>query len=389
LRFAKYPSIVVKYFVNYNTFKEKDMADKYLILAINPGSTSTKFAVFENETSIFEKTIRHPPEDFAKCVKIKDQKSVRLKYILDALKEKGIALESLKAVVGRGGIIAPMASGTYDVNEKMLQDLTEENGSASAHASCLGGIIAADMAKTYKISAFIVDPVVVDEFIPEARISGIPDIERISVFHALNTKAVARLVAKGMGMKYEEGRFVLVHMGGGVTVGAHRYGQVIDVTNGITGEGPITPERSGALPCEPLIQLCFSGKYTKEQLLGFVQKNGGIKAYLGTNDMRDVEKMSANGDAKATLILNAMAYQVAKDIGAMVAALEGRVDAIILTGGIAYSNLFNGLIKKFVDRLAPVRAYPGELEMEALAWGALRVLRGEEKASTYTGKKTA
>jgi butyrate kinase len=360
---------------------------KYLILVVNPGSTSTKFAVFENEKSLFEKTIRHPPEDFANCAKIKDQKSIRLKYIYDALKENKISLESINAVVGRGGILAPMASGTYDVNEKMLQDLTEEDGAANAHASCLGGIIAAEMAKTYKIPAYIVDPVVVDELIPEARISGLPAVERSPIFHALNTKAIARLAAKDMGMKYTDARFVLVHLGGGVSVGAHRYGSIIDVNNAVTGEGPFSPERSGGLPCAPLIEMCFSGEYTKEQLLGFLQKNGGIKAYLNTNDMRDVERMSQSGDAKATLIFNAMAYQIAKEVGAMTAVLEGRVDAIILTGGIAYSNTFTGMIKKYVDRLAPVRVYPGELEMEALAWGALRVLRGEEKPSTYTGRK--
>jgi butyrate kinase len=361
---------------------------KHLILVINPGSTSTKFAVFENEKSLFEKTIRHPPEDFAGCARIKDQKGIRLKYISEALKEKKISLESINAVVGRGGIVAPLQSGTYAVNEKMLQDLTDENGAANAHASCLGGIIAAEMAKTYKIPAFVVDPVVVDELIPEARISGLPEVERIPTFHALNTKAVARLAAKDLGIEYNDARFVLVHMGGGVSVGAHRYGSVIDVNNAVAGEGPFSPARSGGLPCAARIEMCFYGRYTKDQLLGFLQKNGGIKAYLDTNDMRDVEKRSQEGDAGAVLIFNAMAYQIAKEVGAMVAVLEGRVDAIILTGGIAYSNTFAGMIKKYVDRLAPVRVYPGELEMEALAWGALRVLRGEEKPSEYKGKRT-
>jgi butyrate kinase len=375
---------------NPTLFKEKHMAEhKHLILVINPGSTSTKFAVFENEKSLFEKTVRHPPEDFAGCARIKDQKDIRLKYISEALKENRIALESINAVVGRGGIVAPLPSGTYAVNEKMLQDLTDENGAANAHASCLGGIIAAEMAKTYKIPAFVVDPVVVDELIPEARISGVPEIERTPTFHALNTKAVARLAAKDLGMKYADARFVLVHMGGGVSVGAHRYGSIIDVNNAVTGEGPFSPERSGGLPCAALIEMCFSGKYTKDRLLGFLQKNGGIKAYLDTNDMREVEKRSQEGDAGAILVFNAMAYQIAKEIGAMVAVLEGRADAIILTGGIAYSNTFTGMIKKYVDRLAPVRVYPGELEMEALAWGALRVLRGEEKPSEYTGKRVS
>ncbi|MDR2892692.1 MAG: butyrate kinase [Deltaproteobacteria bacterium] len=356
-------------------------ADKKLILVINPGSTSTKFAVFENEKSIFEKTIRHPQEDFADCPGVKDQKAVRLRYISEALAEKGISLDKLSAVVGRGGIIKPMTSGTYNVDEKMLKDLL--SGGAAAHASCLGGIIASEISAKYNIPAFVVDPVVVDELEPEARISGHPDVPRVSVFHALNAKAVARLCAKDMGLRYEDARFIVAHMGGGVTVGAHRYGRVIDVTNGINGEGPFSPERSGAIPLVPVIEKCFEGKMKKEEIVGWFQKNGGVKAYLGLNDMRDVEAKANGGDEKAQLILKAMAYQISKEIGAMVAVLEGRCDAIILTGGIAYSNQFNAMIKQYVDRLAPVRAYPGELEMEALAWGGLRVLRGEEKARDY------
>jgi butyrate kinase len=354
---------------------------KHLILVINPGSTSTKFAVFENESSVFDKTIRHPPEDFSNCPDIKSQKEVRLRYIYETLKEKGFALSEFDTVVGRGGITRPLSSGTYAVNETMLKDLM--SGPASAHASCLGGIIAAEIAGRHNIPAFVVDPVVVDELMPEARLSGIPAIPRTSIFHALNAKAVARLCARDMGLRYEDARFVVAHLGGGITVGAHCYGQVIDVTNGIDGEGPFSPERCGSAPVVPVIELCFSGKLQKEELIAWFQKNGGIKAYLGLNDMREVESRASGGDEKALLVLKAMIYQISKDIGAMAVALQGRVDAIILTGGIAHSNQFTAGIKQYVDRLAPVRTYPGELEMEALAWGGLRVLRGEEKAREY------
>jgi butyrate kinase len=359
------------------------MADKKLILVINPGSTSTKFAVFEDEKSIFEETVRHPLSDFADCEKMADQMTVRMRYITEALSRQGIKLEKLSAVVGRGGLVAPMASGTYVVTEAMLKDLHREK--ASIHASCLGGIIAYDLGKKYSIPAYIVDSVVVDEIVPEARISGIPQIERISAFHALNAKAVARLCAKDLGLDYNDARLVVCHMGGGISTSAHRYGRAIDVINGIAGEGGFSPERCGGVYGQNLVEMSFSGQYTKEELLAFMQKNGGIKAYLGVNDMRDVEKMVMRGDPKASLVLNAMAYQVAKDIGTMVVALEGRVDAIVLTGGIAYSNMFTGMIKNYVDRLAPVKVYPGELEMEALAWGGLRVLRGEEKPGAYVG----
>lgn len=360
------------------------MADKkFLILVINPGSTSTKYAVFENEKSLFEQTVRHPLEDFTNCSTVADQKDVRMRYIMDSLKEKGIKLEDISAVVGRGGLVAPLASGTYAVNEVMLKDLYGPG--AARHASCLGGIIAHEMSVKYNIPAFVVDPVVVDEMIPEARLSGIPQVERVSVFHALNTKAVARLCAKDLDIEYNDARFVVCHMGGGITTGAHRYGRVIDVTNGIAGEGAFSPERSGGLYVQNIVEMSFSGEWQKADLLAFTNKNGGIKAYLGINDMREVEARVMKGDPEATLVLRAMVFQIAKDIGSMIAALDGRCDAVILTGGIAFSGMICGMIKQHVELMAPVKVYPGELEMEALAWGGLRVLRGEEKAANYTG----
>ena len=263
----------------------------------------------------------------------------------------------------------------------MVRDLSR--GSAVTHPSSLGGLIAAELSRKYNIPGYVVDPVVVDEMEPRARITGIPGIERRSVFHALNTKAIARLCAENMGMAYEDGRFVVAHMGGGITVGAHRYGRVVDVNDALAGEGPFSPERCGAIPLEPVIAMCFSGQYSEEEILALCHRRGGMAAYLDTNDMREVEKMIKQGDDHAALVMDSMAYQVSKEIGAMAAVLEGRVDAVILTGGLAHSTRFTGAIKQMVDRLAPVKTYPGEHEMTALVLGALQVLKGKEQAATY------
>lgn len=353
----------------------------YIILAVNPGSTSTKVALFENDQPVAKKTIRHVPGDFEGCEGIVEQKSIRNQFIFDFMAEESISPGDLDAVVGRGGLVKPIDSGTYEINDKMLHDLSK--GSASTHASSLGGIMAAEIGRQFGIPAYTVDPVVVDEMEPCAKISGIPGIERRSVFHALNTKAVARLCAAQLGMRYEDGRFVVAHMGGGISVGAHHYGRVIDVNDGLNGEGPFSPERSGSVPLTPLIEICFSGRYTKEEMITMVTSRSGMKAYLGTNDLIKVEKMVRNGDEFAALIMDAMAYQVAKEIGAMVTVLEGRVNAILLTGGLAYSMRFTGAIKQRVDQIAPVLTHPGEDEMSALAKGALRVLTGKEKVAAY------
>ncbi len=354
---------------------------KHLLLIINPGSTSTKFAVYENETPLFEKTIRHPAGEFDGCPSVLDQKDIRARYILEAMAENNVKVEDLSAIVGRGGLIRPLDSGTYEVNDRMLEDLGK--GSAASHASSLGGLIAADLGRKNKIPAYVVDPVVVDEREPKAKYSGIPGVDRNSVFHALNTKAVARIVAEQIGLEYEEARLVVAHMGGGITVGAHRYGRVIDVNDGLNGEGPFTPERCGGVAVASVVDMCFSGRYSKEDMLAFCHKRGGLLAYLGTNDLRVVEKRVNDGDLEASMIYEAMAYQIGKEIGGMVAVLEGRVDAIILTGGLAYSARFTGLIKQMVDPLAQVITYPGEDEMTALASGALRVLEGRAKAAEY------
>ncbi|MEA4852903.1 MAG: butyrate kinase [Christensenella sp.] len=357
------------------------ISQHFLILVINPGSTSTKIAVFEDDHPKMEKTIRHTGNDFAGCASIFDQKPIRIEYIDKVLAETDIDLGKLDAVVGRGGLVRPIDSGTYLVNDKMMADLIDS--AAMIHASSLGGLIAADIGKQYDVPAYVVDPVVVDEMETYARLSGFPGVERRSAFHALNTKAVARRCATDMGINYEDGRFVVAHMGGGISVGAHRYGRVIDVNDAISGEGSFSPERCGAVPLEPVIEMCYSGRATREDMLGMVSKHGGMIAYLGTNDLIKVEKMIREGDEYAALVVDSMAYQVSKEIGAMVAALEGRVDAIILTGGLAYSIRFTGVIKQRVDRIAKVITYPGENEMDALAQGALRVLRKEQLISEY------
>ena len=354
---------------------------EYKILTINPGSTSTKIAVFKNEELLYEKTLRHSSEEITKYEKIADQFEFRKSVIEEALKEANIKLEDLDAIVGRGGLLRPIQGGTYKVSEVMVEDL--KVGILGQHASNLGGIIAKEMADEVSIPSFIVDPVVVDEMEDVARISGVPEIPRVSIFHALNQKAIGRRAAQDMNKKYEDCNFLIVHMGGGVTVAANRKGKVIDNTNGLDGEGPFSPERSGGLPVGGLMRLCYGDELSKSELGKRIKGNGGVVAYLGTNDIRDVEDMISKGDEKANLIYEAMVYQICKEIGAYATVLKGDVDAIILTGGIAYSKKIREEIESRVKFIAPVISYPGEDEMIALAQGGLRVLNGEEKALDY------
>ncbi|MCD5414159.1 MAG: butyrate kinase [Clostridiales bacterium] len=357
------------------------MSKIYRILTINPGSTSTKIAIFDNEKPVFEEVIRHTTEEISKFDKLFDQYEFRKGVILETLSEKGMNLTKLAAVVGRGGLLKPIAGGTYSVNNTMLDDL--KVGVLGEHASNLGGVLAYEIASQLNIPSFIVDPVVVDEMDEVARISGMPEIERMSIFHALNQKAVARRVAKDMKRNYGELNLVVVHLGGGISVGAHKAGKVIDVNNALDGEGPFSPERAGGLPSGDLAKLCFSGDYTHADIKKKIKGSGGLVAYLGTNDAREVARMIGAGDENAELIFKAMAYQVSKEIGACAAVLKGQVDAIILTGGIAYNNLFTGWVKDSVSFISDVTIYPGEDEMIALAEGGLRVLRGEENSKVY------
>ncbi len=356
--------------------------EKIGILTINPGSTSTKIGVFVDLNPIFLKTIQHDTKELARFDKITDQFQYRKDMIAAQLNEADIPESIVKAVVGRGGLLKPIESGVYEVNEKMKEDL--RNSPVGEHASNLGGLIADAFAKQLKnVKAYIADPVVVDELDDLARISGHPNFERISIFHALNQKAVARTHAKSVLRNYEDMNLIVVHLGGGITVGAHRKGRVVDVNNGLNGEGPFSPERSGTLPVGQLARLCFSGKYTLKEVMKMIKGNGGLVAYLGTNNAYKVELNVEEGDKQATLIFEAMAYQVAKEIGAMSAVLYGEVDAILITGGIAFSKWFVNKISKRVQKIAPVYIYPGEDEMKALAMNGMRVLKGETKAKIY------
>lgn len=353
----------------------------FKLLIINPGSTSTKIGVYEDEKAVLVETLRHQTEEIEKYASVTDQFGFRKEVILNVLKEKDFDITTLSAVVGRGGLLKPIEGGTYAINERMLEDLKAEvNGQ---HASNLGALIADSIAKELNIPAFIVDPVVVDEMDEIARVSGIPEIERKSIFHALNQKAVAKRYAKKNGRKYEDVNLIVAHMGGGVSVGAHKNGRIVDVNNALDGEGPFSPERSGGVPIGDLVKMCFSGKYTQDEIKKKITGKGGFVAYLGTNNGQEVDKAAHSGDEKAKLVFEAMAYQVAKEIGKCAAVLSGKVDAIILTGGIAYGKAIVELIKERIAFIAPIVVYPGEDELLALAQGAIRVLSGEEKAKVY------
>lgn len=355
---------------------------KRLILAINPGSTSTKFALFEEENLIFEKTLRHSAAELKDFISVADQFHFRKGLIMKELDERHIEIHNIAAVVGRGGLVKPIESGIYEVNSKMKEDLT--SAVMGEHASNLGGLIADDIASSLPgTKAFIVDPVVVDELEPVARLSGHPAIERISIFHALNQKAVARTYAASINRKYEELNLVVVHMGGGISVGAHKKGRVIDVNNALNGDGPFSPERSGGLPSGQLIDLCFSGKFSRQEMKSMINGRGGIIAYLGTNNFIEVCSRADSGDQEAILVRDAIAYQISKEIGAMSAVLGGYVDAVILTGGLAYQESHVESIRKLVGFIAGVVVYPGEDEIKALAYNGLLALDKEIEIKKY------
>lgn len=353
----------------------------FRILAINPGSTSTKIALYDNEEILINETIRHDRSTLDSMGSIIGQKEFRTAAVRQKLDEYGADVAGIDAIAGRGGLLRPIDSGVYIINDLMLNDLN--SATASVHASALGAIIAGDISKKTGKPAFVVDPIVVDEMDRYAKLSGMPGIERTSVFHALNQKAIARRCAADIGKEYNNSRFVVAHLGGGITVGAHRYGRVIDVNDALAGEGPFTPERTGGIPAIPLIKMCFSGEYTEEEMITRITKNGGMQGYLGTNDLETAQRMINCGDEFTTLVVDSMAYQVCKEIGAMIAVLEGRADGVILTGGLAYSTRFTGSIKNRIDPIAPVYVYPGEDEMYSLMSGVLRVLKGEEPIAEY------
>ena len=353
----------------------------YKLLIINPGSTSTKIGVFEDETLLFDETLRHTTEEISQYDSIVAQKDFRKNIITEFLAAKGIELKDINGVVGRGGMLKSIPGGTYPVSDALLEDL--KIGKQGQHASNLGGILAREIGDEIGAPSFIVDPVVVDELQPLARYSGVPELPRTSVFHALNQKAVAKRYAKEIGKKYEDLNLIVVHMGGGVSVGAHKNGKVIDVFNALDGDGAFSPERAGAVPAGALVKMCFSGKYTEAEVYKKLVGNGGFNAYYGSNDARVVENAANEGDEKAIELYNAFIYQVCKNIGSQAAVLEGKVDQIVVTGGIAYSKLVIAEFTRRIGWIAPLTVYPGEDELLALAQGALRVLNGEEKAMEY------
>jgi butyrate kinase len=349
----------------------------YKLLIINPGSTSTKFAVYEDERMVYLYTIRHTAEDFKPYKTVFDQYEFRKKLILDKLNEENINLSEFSAIVGRGGMVRPIESGVYAVNDKLIADLKSSIG--GEHASNLGGVLAMEIADGIpNCQAFIADPIVVDELQDVARISGLPQIPRRPTFHALNHKAIARKFAAERGTTYEKLNLVIAHLGGGVSVAAHRHGKVVDTNQALDGFGPFSPERAGTIDAGVLVRMCFEGKYTREEILKMLNGNGGLMAHLGTNDVILAFQRADAGDAYAKLVLDGMAYCVAKEIGAMLVVLEGKADAVLLTGGIVYSQYIVDYITKMVSPYANVVVYPGENEMEALALSGLRVLRGEK-----------
>lgn len=350
------------------------------ILAINPGSTSTKIAVYENENRLFVTTFYHSPEALSHFPTILSQYDYRKELIIDELKKENL-FSDFDAIVGRGGLLKPIASGVYEVNEVMKNDL---RNATMQHACNLGGLLAEDIALLIPgCKAYIADPVVVDELDDVARLSGSPLMMRKSVFHALNHKAIARKYARSVNKKYEELDLIVAHLGGGISVAAHRQGRVIDVNNALEGSGPFSPERAGTLPARQLVDLCFSGDYTQEEIKKMITGRGGLMAHLGTTDAQNVVKRINEGDARAELVLKSMIYNIAKEIGSMSVVLHGKVDAILLTGGISYNDYCINKLKEYIAFIAPVYVFPGEDEMEALAFNALGVLRGKLNCKEY------
>ncbi|MEW5784486.1 MAG: butyrate kinase [Bacillota bacterium] len=352
----------------------------FTILALNPGSTSTKIGLFDDETCLKKTVLRHSDQELDGCAAWSSQADFRRAAVMRFLQESGINPSALAALVVRGGLLKPLPAGVYRVDESMYADLLECK--YGRHASNLGGMIAYSLSCEQGIAAYTVDPVTVDEFADIARFSGLQGVPRLSMSHALNMKAMARQIAAGLGKEYRELNLVVIHLGGGISVSAHRRGRMIDVNNA-NCEGPFSMERCGTLPALALIDLCYSGRYTRAEMIAQVTSRGGVFSYLGTRDFQAVEERVSGGDREALSVVEAMAYQVGKEVGAMAAVLAGRVDRVVLTGGMAYSRLLTGLIEQQVAFIAPVEIVPGEEELEALAAGVLRVLRGEEEPLNY------
>ena len=362
------------------------------ILAINPGSTSTKMAVFENDKEVFNMCLRHSVEDLEPFSKVIDQFDFRKHLILNALAENGIPFE-FDAVVGRGGLLRPIPGGVYEVNDAMIADIRKVRRS---HACNLGCLIARDLADELGCKAFIADPGIVDEMDEVARVTGSPLMPRVTTWHALNQRAIGRRFAAELTaqhpdkpVKYENLNLIICHLGGGISIGAHKQGKAVDVNNAFDGEGPFSPERAGTLPSGSLIDLCFSGRYTKDELKKRISGKAGLAAHLGSTHIPEIVQRIEAGDDYARLVLDAMIYQIAKHIAALTPIFRGKVDAILITGGIAYSDYVISRLKEQIDFIAPVHIYPGEDELQALALNALGALTGEQEVQIYTQKKTS
>ncbi len=374
------------------------MADRFDILVINPGSTSTKFAVYRDAEPVFVVNLRHSAEELApfRGKPILDQQEFRRRMVEGELRKHGYEFDrralplsrdaisrdrgQLHAVVGRGGLLHPLASGTYRVNDEMLEEL--RRAERGEHAANLGAFLAKAIAEGAGAPAFIVDPVSVDEWPEKARFSGSALFDRVCLSHALNSKAVAKRFARENGRSYNHLHLIVAHVGSGISVSAHEHGRMVDVTNS-REEGAFSTERAGTVPCMELVELCFSGKYTRQQVETMLFREGGLYSYLGTKDLEEIESRIAAGDQRAALVYDAMVYQIAKEIGAMAAVLHGRVDAILLTGGMAHSKKLVANLRSHIYWIAPLHVFAGEDELQALAEGALRVLRGEETAHEF------
>lgn len=352
-----------------------------MILTINPGSTSTKIALFNDLDLVVNDTVRHSQKILQKFEELIDQLGMRKKLIVKFLKKNKIKMEDIEGFIGRGGLVKPVTSGIYKVNEEMLEDL--RSNKYGEHASNLGGIIAYELAKSVGKDAYIADPVVVDEMSSVAKISGLNGISRRPLWHALNQKAVARKYAEKVGLRYEDVNLIVAHLGGGISVGIHKRGRVTDVNNALDGDGPFSPERTGSLPIGSVIDLAFSGQYSKEQLAKLNHGFGGVSSYLDTNDVKKVSEMINNDDVFAQRVIKAMVYQIAKEIGSLYAITRGNLNAIIITGGLAYNQDVLQPLLEYLDHLGQVIVYPGEDELEALAYNMYRLLNDEIKLSEY------
>jgi butyrate kinase len=356
--------------------------DNFYILAINPGSTSTKIGIFNNENPVFIKKIIHKAGILNCFSSITGQYEYRKKSIIEELKAINFSLSDIDLIMARGGLLKSVRSGVYEVNKRMIEDLL--SNTMGEHASNLGGLIAADLAGQTSVGkAYIADPVVVDEMQDIAKIAGHPAFKRVPIFHALNQKAIARKHAASINRAYEDINLIIAHIGGGISIGAHCRGKIIDVNNALYGDGPLSPERSGSLPAKQVVDICFSGKHSKNEIEKMFVGEGGFMAYFGTNSYLEVRNRAENGDRQCKLILDAMAYQIAKYIGSMAAVLKGEVDAILITGGIANDPYICNYIGEMVKFIAPVTIYPGEDELSALAYNGLMLLRGTIQANQY------